>query len=199
MLTSAVLLAAKIQDDELFKSSVAQLRVLYADYPHVVAADKKCNVVGLILLRLLADDELAAFHCELELLSAAELAAAPVVFVTSLAQSLDEGSYHHVISAKPPSAPFAAFMPKLTDAVRVDIANCSEKAYASLSVADAQRHMFLDSEAALLAFIENHEREWQVRDGRVFFETASAAKVKVPSKALITQSLAYANELERIV
>ena len=52
---------------------------------------------------------------------------------------------------------------------------------------------------ALLAFIEDHEREWQVRDGRVFFETESAAKVKVPSKALIAQSLAYANELERIV
>ena len=42
--------------------NAAQLRVLYADYPHVVAADKKCNVVGLILLRLLADDELAAFQ-----------------------------------------------------------------------------------------------------------------------------------------
>ena len=57
MLTSAALLAAKTQDHELFKSSVAQLRVLYADYPHVVDAEKKCNVIGLMLLRLLADDE----------------------------------------------------------------------------------------------------------------------------------------------
>ena len=199
MLTSAVLLASKTQDDELFKSSVAQLRVMYADYANVVDSEKKCNVMGLILLRLLADDELAAFNCELETLSAEEIASAPVTFATSLAQSLAEGSYHHVVSAKPPSAPFAAFMPKITDAVRVDIANCSEKAYASLSIADAQRHMFFDSEQVLLSFIEDHERNWQVQDGRVYFGEANTTKTMVPSKLLISQSLSYANELERIV
>ena len=104
-----------------------------------------------------------------------------------------------MISAKPPSAPFAAFMPKLTEAVRIDIANCSEKAYESLSVEDAKRHMFLDSEKALHEFIAEHERAWQVKDGRVVFEEASTTKAKVPSKALIAQSLSYANELERIV
>ena len=199
MLTSAVLLAAKIQDDELFKTSVQQLRVLYNDYPDCSTPETKCQVMGLNLLRLLADDQLASFHCELELLSAQELLSAPVVFATTLAQSLSEGSYHRVVSAQAPSEPFAAFMPKLNEAVRVDIANCSEKAYESLSTQDAQKLLFFKSENELSQFIESTEREWQLKEGRVWFAASGSQQVRVPSKQLIQSSLSYANELERIV
>ena len=162
--------------------------------------ETKCQVMGLNLLRLLADDQLASFHCELELLNAKELGTAPVVFATTLAQSLSEGSYHRVISAKPPSEPFAAFMPKLNEAVRVDIANCSEKAYESLSSKDAQSLLFFQSESELSKFIESTEREWELKkDGRVWFVSSGSQKVRVPSKKLIQSSLSYANELEKIV
>ena len=199
MLTSAVLLAAKIQDDGLFKTSVQQLRVLYNDYPDCTSMDTKCQVMGLNLLRLLADDQLASFHCELELLNAQELATVPVQFATTLAQSLSEGSYHRVVSAKPPSASFAAFMPKLNEAVRVDIANCSEKAYESLSTKDAQTLLFFNSEKELSTFIESTERAWVLKNGRVWFAASGSQQVRVPSKQLIQSSLSYANELERIV
>ena len=199
MLTSAVLLAAKTQEDDLFKTSVQQLRALYNDYPDCSTTETKCQVMGLNLLRLLADDQLASFHCELELLSAEELCSAPVAFATTLAQSLSEGSYHRVVSAQAPSAPFAAFMPKLNEAVRVDIANCSEKAYESLSVKDAQSLLFFNTESELSNFIESTEREWEMRDGRVWFAASGSQQVRVPSKQLIHSSLSYANELERIV
>ena len=49
-------------------------------------------------------------------------------------------------------------------------------------------------------FIEDTERDWQVRDGRVWFGDVGGAKASsIPSKALIASSLQYANELERIV
>ena len=92
MLTSAVLLSAKTQNDEEFKTYVTQLRVLYNDYSDCSDEATKCTVLGLNLLRLLADDQLASFHCELELLSSNELGSSPVTFATTLAQSLSEGT-----------------------------------------------------------------------------------------------------------
>jgi 26S proteasome regulatory subunit N12 len=115
------------------------------------------------------------------------------------------GSYHRVISAKAPSAPFAAFMPKLKDAVRIDIANCSEKAYESLSVQDCCTLLFFDGNDTskkkneLLLFIQNTERSWTINDDRVLFAAKGSNQIRVPSQTLITQSLSYANELEKIV
>ena len=54
------------------------------DFPECSSHDTKCQVLGLNLLRLLADDQLASFHCELELLSDKELSSAPVTFATTL-------------------------------------------------------------------------------------------------------------------
>ena len=199
MLTQAVLLAAKCEDDELFEASVAQLKVLYTDYPNVCNQEQKCSVLGLNLLRLLAMDQLATFHSELELLSEEEAGSTPVVFAVALARSLAEGSYHHVVSAKPPSDPFAAFMPKLLEAVRVDIANCSEVAYKSLAVNDAKSLMFFQSVEELEAFVQESRPLWEMRDGRLWFTAAEGGKVQIPSMKLVAQTLSYANELERIV
>ena len=90
-------------------------------------------------------------------------------------------------------------MPKLNEAVRVDIANCSEKAYESLSTTDAQTLLFFNSEKELSTFIESTERTWVLKNGRVWFAASGSQQVRVPSKQLIQSSLSYANELERIV
>ena len=91
-------------------------------------------------------------------------------------------------------------MPKLNEAVRIDIANCSEKAYESLSVKDcAELLFFKNGEKDISNFISNTERSWSVRENRVYFADSSKSQVRVPSKQLIESSLSYANELERIV
>ena len=91
-------------------------------------------------------------------------------------------------------------MPKLNEAVRIDIANCSEKAYESLSVKDcAELLFFKNGEKEISNFISNTERSWSVRENRVYFADSSKSQVRVPSKQLIESSLSYANELERIV
>jgi 26S proteasome regulatory subunit N12 len=96
-------------------------------------------------------------------------------------------------------------MPKLKDAVRIDIANCSEKAYESLSVQDCCTLLFFDGNDTskkkneLLLFIQNTERSWTINDDRVLFAAKGSNQIRVPSQTLITQSLSYANELEKIV
>ena len=86
----------------------------------------------------------------------------------------------------------------MKDAVRADVANCSEKAYSSLSVKDAQDIMFFDNEEQLKNFMKERP-DWRIQDGRLMFQAQEAAKVEIPSMRLIAQSLSYANELERIV
>ena len=97
-----------------------------------------------------------------------------------------------------PVGSFKGFIPFLKDAVRADVANCSEKAYSSLSVKDAQEIMFFDSEEQLKTFV-NDRPAWSIQDGRLMFQAREAAQVEIPSMRLISQSLSYANELERIV
>ena len=68
-----------------------------------------------------------------------------------------EGSYNKVLSAKQDGL-YAKegmfFMDMLVDTVRDEIAECSEKAYASIKLADLQTLLMLGSEAELREFAE---------------------------------------------
>ena len=204
MLESSVLLAAKLgnwrEENNMFENSYSQLKTFYTDQKHIVDQDKKNEIFGLNLLRLLIKNNLMKFHMELELLTDAERVTSPIAFVVALEQALAEGSYHKVLSAEKnvPVGSFKGFIPFLKDAVRADVANCSEKAYSSLSVKDAQEIMFFDSEEQLKTFV-NDRPAWSIQDGRLMFQAREAAQVEIPSMRLISQSLSYANELERIV
>ena len=83
--------------------------------------------------------------------------------------------------------------------MRNDVANCSEKAYESLSLKgkcqrqslnylttsnnsilhkqqDAQQIMFFDDSGKLTKYIAESKPDWQVKDGRIFFKAAEAQK-----------------------
>ena len=68
-----------------------------------------------------------------------------------------EGSYNKVLSAKQ-DGQYAKegmfFMDMLVDTVRDEIAECSEKSYASIKLADLQTLLMLGSEAELREFAE---------------------------------------------
>lgn len=74
-----------------------------------------------------------------------------------LEQHIMEGSYNKVLSAKQDGL-YAKegmfFMDMLVDTVRDEIAECSEKAYASIKLADLQTLLMLGSEAELREFAE---------------------------------------------
>ena len=137
---------------------------------------------------------------ELELLTPQERVSGPISFVIGLEQALAEGSYHKVLSAERqiPVESFRHFLPFLKDAVRADVANCSEKAYDSLSLDDAQSMMFFDNLQELKNFVAQRE-EWNILDERVVFQARETSQVEIPGMRLVSQSLSYANELEKIV
>ena len=55
-----------------------------------------------------------------------------------------------------------------------------------------------DDSGKLTKYIAENKPDWEVKDGRIF-KAAEAQKLEIPSLKLISQSLSYANELERIV
>ena len=81
---------------------------------------------------------------------------------------------------------------------RDEICACSEEAYESLSLQEAQKIMRFDTKAALLEMAK--EQEWVVENGRVYFKSEpSADNLELNSMELIKNTLHYAKEIERIV
>ncbi|BGP13157.1 hypothetical protein JCM10213_000265 [Rhodosporidiobolus nylandii] len=138
-------------------------------------------LLSLSLLRLLSQNRIAEFHTLLETLGAAGdkkksvLESKEVSWVLQLERSLMSGSYSRVWSlcsatpsssssaaaAEPlPLAEFARFTPSLLATVRAEIAACDERAYESLSVADARTLLFMETEDEVRAFAK--ERGWHL-------------------------------------
>ena len=89
------------------------------------------------------------------------------------------------------------FMDMLVDTVRDEIAECSEKAYDSIALADLQTLLMLGSEAELREFAET--RGWALQAGTVTFGGTAEKVAQLPAKEMIQQTLSYAKELEKIV
>ena len=149
MLKYAVLLKAqqgewRENDDEEgkasgFQNAFSQYKIFSMDNASLEdpsSSPTKLELYALNLLRLLIVNKLTEFHLELELLTFEERQSTVVAYVVGLEQALAEGSYHKVLSSRVqvPYEPFTLLIPYLKDAVRNDVANCSEKAYESLSL-----------------------------------------------------------------
>ena len=92
------------------------------------------------------------------------------------------------------------FMDMLTQTVREEIADCSEKAYASIGAPALQSLLMFATPKELAEFAE--QRGWSVDGATVTFaamEEDAPLSAKLPSTQLIQQTLSYAKELERIV
>jgi 26S proteasome regulatory subunit N12 len=196
------LLAIKTVDILAFERQIAQLKTYYTDYAQrLPESSRQYPILGLNLLRLLAQNRIAEFHTELELLPA-HLTTSNVYikFPAQLEQHIMEGSYNKVLSAKQDGI-YAQegmyFMDMLVDTVREEIAQCSEKAYASIGASELQGLLMLGSEAELGDYAE--ERGWVISGGSVTFGGNEEKPLELPATQLIQETLAYAKELERIV
>jgi 26S proteasome regulatory subunit N12 len=88
----------------------------------------------------------------------------------------------------------------LVHTIRLEIASCATRSYASLSIASAKNLLFLDSEGAVADFA--NEQGWSLEDGRIYFPgiAADEKKASEPSeKEVIGHMVEYARELEMIV
>lgn len=211
-----------------FQRYVAQLKCYYFDFSaQLPDSPYKYQILGLNLLSLLAQNRLAEFHTEMELLSVEEQHNIYIKHPIILEQFLMEGSFHRVFLSKGnvPAQNYTFFINMLMDTIRREIASCVEKAYAHVSkrckyipshiffliftffkptqmlVEEASKVLMFDSLEQLLQFAE--KRSW-LRDSTARYFTFSQEKKKedlhfIGNTFLICQELGYARELEKIV
>ncbi|XP_074593554.1 regulatory particle non-ATPase 12 [Brevipalpus obovatus] len=196
------------RDIVAFERYMSQLKTYYFDFSEELPESVyKYQLLGLNLLCLLSQNRVAEFHTELELLPAHEIKNNIYIkHPVSLEQWLMEGGYNKVFLSKDnvPAESYAYFVNILLDTVRIEIANCLEKAYDYIHVQEAARLLFLDKESKkLMAFIKNNNRNWTIKDSKVVFETQKDVKPtitkEIPSEQLAYRALEYAKELEMIV
>merc|ERR1712046_268421 len=90
----AVLLSVQTQDTAEFERHMALLTPYYTDFGSMLPpSENHFPILGLNLLRLLAQNRIADFHTQLETMSPEALASAPVKFPVLLEQNMMEGSY----------------------------------------------------------------------------------------------------------
>merc|ERR1719164_364151 len=204
VLEHGALLSIKTMEIPAFERYVAQLKIYYSDCAATMPeSTRRFPILGLNLLRLLAQNRIAEFHTELELIPS-DLQASNVYikYPAQLEQHIMEGSYNKVLSAKRDNL-FANdgmyFLDLLVGTVREEIADCSEKAYTSISASELQTLLMLNSKAELSEFAE--ARGWDIEGTTVTFAKMEEEPLtaKLPSSKLIQETLSYAKELERIV
>ena len=192
------------RDIPSFRRYIAQLKCYYFDYGSLLPESAyKYQILGLNFLCLLAENRLAEFHTELELLSVEELKNIYIKHPISLEQFLMEGSFHKVLLLKGnvPAHNYNFFMDILIGTIRNEIASCIEKAYGRISVREAAKVLMIESEDQLEPY--SREREWAVSSDRMYFVFSQQDKKEtlhfVKNQLLIQEYLGYARELEKIV
>lgn len=199
----ATLLSVRQEDPEGFERHVSRVKTYYVDYAGVIAPSKRQNLIlGLNLMRLLAQNRIGEFHTELELVPVDARGDSHISYALTLEQYLMEGSYSRLASARSamPDPSCGFFFGMLMDGMREKIAACSEKAYETLSVEATAKLLSFSTPGELAAFCE--ERGWRVEGSTISFAPdaeLAATKDEVPSIELIKRSLDYARELEQII
>ncbi|KAI8074457.1 COP9 signalosome [Gongronella butleri] len=195
--------SVRVKDIASFERYIAQLHPYYHDLSAVLpASNQMYPLIGLNLLRLLSQNRLSDFHTALETIDPQQLQANSYIKqAVDLEQFLMEGSYNKVWSSRNTvqGEEFLFFYDSLISTVRNEIASCSEKAYDSLPLQDAATLLFLNNSKDLLAFAQ--KRNWKINPAEqvIYFAADDKDAVEIPQEQIITHTLAYARELERIV
>lgn len=209
MLEDAALFILKTGRLRDFTRAYRQLAPFYQCPGSSSSGSKQWLMVGLNLLSLLADGNVSGFHTELELIpSKIKSENQYILFVVNLEQSLMEGRYSNVVrltaATAVPSPWYSCVLHSMKDAIRADVAACIEAAYDTLPVDDAMKFLFFEpsQKAGFEAFAD--ERGWPVStDGKVMLAEVktrnSAGSASLSSEKLVRDSVAYSNELEKIV
>ncbi|XP_057316001.1 26S proteasome non-ATPase regulatory subunit 8-like [Hydractinia symbiolongicarpus] len=190
------------KDIPAFERYMSQLKCYYFDYSGVLAESPYLyQLLGLNLMCLLAQNRLAEFHTELELLPAKELQENVYIRCpVALEQYLMEGNYNKVFLSKGnvPAESYHFFINILLDTLRDEVAVCIEKSYNRISQKEACRMLFFDKQKDLLSYTGKRNWELDVTKNYIFQSQVHQQK-DIPSLKIIEHCLSYAKELERIV
>jgi 26S proteasome regulatory subunit N12 len=120
--------ASCIQDDKLFGRNFEQLKAYYTDLHGLLPpSQQEYPILGLNLLRLLAQNRIAEFHVELELLGPEAQGSVHVAFPRQLEQQLMEGLYDKLYRAMQheKSPHMRVFLSQLQATIRDEAAACA--------------------------------------------------------------------------
>ncbi|GMH55148.1 hypothetical protein TrST_g2861 [Triparma strigata] len=199
------LLAVKNGDGEAFEGNTNQLFPIYSSCLSVPQSANRKKVQGLYLMFLLVENRLADFHSVLQTYTAEEIGDGRINFAVLLERELMVGSYDKFATSSTslPDPLYQFFMTSLLSTVRDNVADALEVSYESMDLADAQRMlMFQPNEtSAFESFVKQSREDWMVVDNEIKFQpvVASNRAEDIPSMKLISQSLSFATEIERIV
>lgn len=202
VLEIGVLWSVCVGDLVAFERYMSLLKCYYFDYKELVPESAlKYQILGLNLLFLLSQNRTADFHTELELLPPEEIFNNNYVsYPVAIDQYLMEGSYNKIYRSKltVPSKYYNYFVDILLETVRGEIAECIEKAYPKISVKEAVKKLFLESEEAAKHYCMK-TRKWRLK--KDYFHYAKEAKKGDDAESinLAESVLNYAKELEMIV
>jgi len=194
-----------VKDIPSFERYMAQLKCYYFDYANELPESAyKYQLLGLTLLCLLAQNRVAEFHTELELLPPKEIQNNIYIrHPVSLEQYLMEGSYNKVFLSKAnvPAESYKFFIDILLDTIREEIGACIEKTYETISFQESARLLFFSQTKQLTEFAT--KRNWTVMNKNIFkfniTKTVTQSTSKVPADILAGHAIEYARELEMIV
>ena len=121
-----------------------------------------------------------------------------------------QGSYQKILTQQQnvPLPAYQFFIDKFVDAIRYQIARSAERSYDSLKLADMQKMFMIDDKQKLMEFIEQNRAlseeqrartKWEIRGERLHFLREKREMTDIPSVAMISTSLEYATELNRII
>jgi 26S proteasome regulatory subunit N12 len=188
-----------------FEYYMAQLKTYYFDYASVMEKFESvfmATLLGLNLMYLLSENRLAEFHAELERLPPSYIETnVYIIYPVKLEQNLMEGSYQKIFMLKEsiPDPYYQFFVNKLLSAIKDEIASCAEVAYRHLSLEEVRDVLQLSSLDEALQYTT--ARKWTMEGSNFVFRQVSEQVdgVTAQSSSLLTQSLNYAKELEKIV
>jgi len=192
-----------LQDIPSFERHVSLVKSYYFDYANVLPTSARAgHLLGLNLMRLIAQNRIAEFHTELELVPTELRTDSHVAYALRLEQQLTDGAYATILAnaSDVPDASFQFFMDTLCVTARKETADCAERAYEVLDKTTLCRLLSLDDEEDVDTLAM--ERGWVVDGSTIRFggdDSGEAAVDLELSMDLIKRNMEYAKELERIV
>eukprot|EP00817_Percolomonadidae_sp_ATCC50343_P004220 CAMPEP_0117429292 /NCGR_PEP_ID=MMETSP0758-20121206/8849_1 /TAXON_ID=63605 /ORGANISM="Percolomonas cosmopolitus, Strain AE-1 (ATCC 50343)" /LENGTH=210 /DNA_ID=CAMNT_0005216201 /DNA_START=275 /DNA_END=907 /DNA_ORIENTATION=- len=152
--------------------------------PAIGESERKSIILGINLLRLLATNQMAAFHTELELIPVELREDDYIAYPIQLELFLMEGSYTKLKNYidKTPSEDFNQLIRYLVDqSVRKEIASCIEKSYETLRLSELQKLLLFDSVDATKGFVFQQSWDYNPNTESVNFKVNEPIHVFTPT------------------
>ena len=196
----ATLFSVRQHDIKSFEKHFPQLKSYYTDYDDIIPESEiKLKILGLNLLRLLAQNDISAFHSELELIDIEKHVNIYIRHPIQLETYIMEGAYNKIATLRQsvPADEYSYFMDVLTTTVRDEIAECCQKSYQELSVSGASELLMLYNDKETLEYAK--KIGWKVENNKFKFEKDNQQEQFVKAPQFIVNALGYAKQFEQII